>query len=298
MSEQKNIALLYFSRSARLEGRRKNWASRRPELNRAIASSLILRSTRTVRASGLPVFHYHEGNQKGQTFGERMANAFQEVFALGFEAVISVGNDSPELARTNWQDITARLAEGEYLLVHGGTSGIGTTAIMLASALGARVIATAGSAEKCALCESLGAIRAINYREEDFVEAAKEATGGHGADVILDMVGGDYIGRNYAAAAIEGRIVQIAFLRGARAEVDFTRLLMKRLTHTGSTLRARDIAFKAAIASALGDKVWPLLEAGRIRPIIDSTYPFLDAAKAHARMETNAHMGKIVLTFS
>ena len=206
----------------------------------------------------------------------------------------------PETFFTVWSNVydCARLAEGEYLLVHGGTSGIGTTAIMLASALGARVIATAGSAEKCALCESLGAIRAINYREEDFVEAAKEATGGHGADVILDMVGGDYIGRNYAAAAIEGRIVQIAFLRGARAEVDFTRLLMKRLTHTGSTLRARDIAFKAAIASALGDKVWPLLEAGRIRPIIDSTYPFLDAAKAHARMETNAHMGKIVLTFS
>ncbi|MCB1437646.1 MAG: NAD(P)H-quinone oxidoreductase [Rhodobiaceae bacterium] len=206
----------------------------------------------------------------------------------------------PETFFTVWSNVydRARLAEGEYLLVHGGTSGIGTTAIMLASALGARVIATAGSAEKCALCESLGAIRAINYREEDFVEAAKEATGGHGADVILDMVGGDYIGRNYAAAAIEGRIVQIAFLRGARAEVDFTRLLMKRLTHTGSTLRARDIAFKAAIASALGDKVWPLLEAGRIRPIIDSTYPFLDAAKAHARMETNAHMGKIVLTFS
>ncbi|HXK53313.1 MAG TPA: NAD(P)H-quinone oxidoreductase, partial [Hyphomicrobiales bacterium] len=201
----------------------------------------------------------------------------------------------PETFFTVWSNVydRARLAEGEYLLVHGGTSGIGTTAIMLASALGARVIATAGSAEKCALCESLGAIRAINYREEDFVEAAKEATGGHGADVILDMVGGDYIGRNYAAAAIEGRIVQIAFLRGARAEVDFTRLLMKRLTHTGSTLRARDIAFKAAIASALGDKVWPLLEAGRIRPIIDSTYPFLDAAKAHARMESSGHIGKI-----
>ena len=131
MSEQKNIALLYFSRSARLEGRRKNWASRRPELNRAIASSLILRSTRTVRASGLPVFHYHEGNQKGQTFGERMANAFQEVFALGFEAVISVGNDSPELARTNWQDITARLAEGECVIgpsLRGGAYLIGLTA--------------------------------------------------------------------------------------------------------------------------------------------------------------------------
>ena len=204
----------------------------------------------------------------------------------------------PETFFTVWSNLydRARLAEGEYLLIHGGTSGIGTTAIMLATALGARVIATAGSAEKCAMCEKLGAIRAINYREEDFVAATKEATGGHGADVILDMVGGDYVTRNYAAAAIEGRIVQIAFLHGPRAEVDFTRLMMKRLTHTGSTLRARDIAFKGRIATTLAERVWPLLDTGQIRPVIDSTFSLADAAKAHARMESSGHIGKIVLT--
>jgi len=190
------------------------------------------------------------------------------------------------------------LQPGEVLLVHGGSSGIGTTAIMLARAFGAVVIATAGSAEKCALCERLGAARAVNYREEDFVAAVAETTDGRGANVILDMVGGDYIERNYEAAAVEGRIVQIAFLRGAKAEVDFMRLMLKRLTHTGSTLRARDVAFKADIARALKAKVWPLLEAGTVRPVIDSTYPAEEAAQAHARMESNAHMGKIVLTFS
>lgn len=205
----------------------------------------------------------------------------------------------PETFFTVWSNVfdRGRLQPGEALLVHGGTSGIGTTAIMLCTALGSSVIATAGSDEKCALCERLGATRAINYAKEDFVAVVKEATGGHGADVILDMVGGDYIGRNYSAAAVEGRIVQIAFLRGARAEVDFMRLMLKRLTHTGSTLRARDVAFKAGIARALEATVWPLIAAGSVRPVVDSTYPAAEAAKAHARMETNAHMGKIVLTF-
>lgn len=204
----------------------------------------------------------------------------------------------PETFFTVWSNLYDRagLKPGEVLLVHGGTSGIGTTAIMLATTLGARVIATAGSAEKCAMCEKLGAIRAINYREEDFVAATKEASEGHGADVILDMVGGDYVARNYAAAAIEGRIVQIAFLHGPRAEVDFTRLMLKRLTHTGSTLRARDIAFKARVAAALAKHAWPLLDEGKIRPVIDSTFPLAQAAGAHARMESSNHIGKIVLT--
>lgn len=205
----------------------------------------------------------------------------------------------PETFFTVWSNVfeRGRLQPGEWLLVHGGSSGIGTTAIMLASALGAKVIATAGSAEKCAACERLGAVRAVNYRSEDFVAVCKEVTGGHGADVILDMVGGDYVARNYEAAAIEGRIVQIAFLHGDTAEVGFLRLMLKRLTHTGSTLRARDIAFKAGIARALEDRVWPLIEAGAIRPVIDSTYPARDAAAAHARLESGAHIGKIVLTF-
>jgi putative PIG3 family NAD(P)H quinone oxidoreductase len=205
----------------------------------------------------------------------------------------------PETFFTVWSNVFERgqLKPGEVLLVHGGSSGIGTTAIMLARALGSLVIATVGSAEKCALCERLGAARAVNYHEEDFVAVVNEVTDGHGADVILDMVGGDYIERNYAAAAVEGRIVQIAFLRGAKAEVDFLRVMLKRLTHTGSTLRARDVAFKAGIAKALEARVWPLIEAGTVRPVIDSTYPAEEAAKAHARMETNAHMGKIVLTF-
>jgi NADPH2:quinone reductase len=205
----------------------------------------------------------------------------------------------PETFFTVWSNVfeRGRLQPGEVLLVHGGSSGIGTTAIMLARALGSLVIATAGSTEKCALCERLGAARAVNYRDEDFVAAVNQVTDGHGADVILDMVGGDYIERNYAAAAVEGRIVQIAFLRGAKAEVDFLRLMLKRLTHTGSTLRARDVAFKAEIAEALEARVWPLIEAGAVRPVIDSTFPAEEANKAHARMETNAHMGKIVLTF-
>ncbi|HSM20545.1 MAG TPA: NAD(P)H-quinone oxidoreductase, partial [Hyphomicrobiales bacterium] len=206
----------------------------------------------------------------------------------------------PETFFTVWSNVfeRGRLQPGEVLLVHGGSSGIGTTAIMLARALGSLVVATAGSAEKCALCEKLGAARAVNYREEDFVAAVKEATDGRGADVILDMVGGDYIGRNYKAAAAEGRIVQIAFLRGAKAEVDFLPLMLKRLVHTGSTLRARDVTFKAGIARALEERVWPLIEAGSVRPVIDSTFPAEQAAQAHARMETNAHMGKIVLTFA
>ena len=179
--------------------------------------------------------------------------------------------------------------------MHGGSSGIGTTAIQLAKAFGARVIATAGSAEKCEACRKLGADVAVNYKSEDFVAATKAATGGKGADVILDMVGGDYIERNYEAAAVDGRIVQIAFLASPKATVNFLRLMMKRLTHTGSTLRARSIADKGAIARAVEEHVLPLIAAGKVRPLMDSTFPLAQAAAAHARMEASAHIGKIVL---
>jgi len=204
----------------------------------------------------------------------------------------------PETFFTVWHNVfeRGRLIAGEFLLVHGGTSGIGTTAIQLATAFGARVITTAGSAEKCAACLELGAIRAIDYLKEDFVAAVRETTGGHGADLILDMVGGDYIDRNFEAAAVDGRIVQIAFLNGSIAEVDFQRLMVKRLTLTGSTLRARSVAFKAGLAAALEREVWPLLAAGRVRPRIDSTFPLTEAAEAHRRMEQSGHIGKIVLT--
>ncbi|MFN3672508.1 MAG: NAD(P)H-quinone oxidoreductase [Bosea sp. (in: a-proteobacteria)] len=204
----------------------------------------------------------------------------------------------PETYFTVWTNVfqRGRLQSGESFMVHGGTSGIGTTAIQLAKAFGATVIATAGSPEKCQACRDLGADHAINYRDEDFVAGAKAATGGRGVDLILDMVGGDYISRNYDAAAESGRIVQIAFLNGPKAEVDFRRLMMKRLTHTGSTLRPRTIAEKAAIAAELQAKVWPLIEAGRCKPVMFKTFPLAQAAAAHALMESNAHIGKIVLT--
>ena len=203
----------------------------------------------------------------------------------------------PETFFTVWHNTfeRGRLQAGEALLVHGGSSGIGTTAIQLAKAFGARVIATAGSAEKCEACRKLGADVAVNYKSEDFVAATKAATGGKGADVILDMVGGDYIERNYEAAAVDGRIVQIAFLASPKATVDFLRLMMKRLTHTGSTLRARSIADKGAIARAVEEHVLPLIAAGKARPLMDSTFPLAQAAAAHARMESSAHIGKIVL---
>jgi NADPH2:quinone reductase len=204
----------------------------------------------------------------------------------------------PETFFTVWHNVFERgkLKGGETLLVHGGSSGIGTTAIMLAKANDARVIVTAGSKEKCDACLALGADRAINYRTEDFVAATKQATDGKGADVILDMVGGDYIERNYEAAAIDGRIVQIAFQGSSNATVNFLRIMLKRLTHTGSTLRSRSVAEKAAIAAAIEQHVWPLIAAGRVKPVIHRTFPLAEAATAHALMESSSHIGKIVLT--
>src|SRR4051812_7957312 len=204
----------------------------------------------------------------------------------------------PETFFTVWHNVfeRGRLQSGETLLVHGGTSGIGTTAIQLAKAFGAKVITTAGSAEKCEAARKLGADLAINYKTEDFVAATKAFTGGKGADVILDMIGGDYIERNYEAAAVEGRIVQIAFQASPKATVNFSRLMLKRLHHTGSTLRSRSVEDKGAIAGAVEAKVLPLIAAGRVKPVIDSTFPLREAAAAHARMESSAHIGKIVLT--
>jgi NADPH2:quinone reductase len=204
----------------------------------------------------------------------------------------------PETFFTVWHNVFERgaLKAGETLLVHGGSSGIGTAAIQFAKATGARVITTAGTPEKCQACRALGADVAINYKDEDFVAATKAATHGRGADVILDMVGGDYIERNYEAAAVEGRVVQIAFAGSPKATVDFRRIMLKRLTHTGSTLRARSVEDKGAIARAVERYVLPLIAAGRVRPVIDSTFPLAQAALAHARMESSAHIGKIVLT--
>jgi len=204
----------------------------------------------------------------------------------------------PETFFTVWYNTFERggLKAGETLLVHGGSSGIGTAAIQLAKAFGAKVITTAGSDEKCAACRKLGADLAVNYKTEDFVAATKAATDGKGADVILDMVGGDYIERNYEAAAVEGRVVQIAFQGSPKATVDFRRIMLKRLTHTGSTLRARSVADKGMIARAVEQHVLPLLASGRVRPVMDSSFALRQAAAAHARMETSAHIGKIVLT--
>lgn len=202
----------------------------------------------------------------------------------------------PETFMTVWTNVFERAAlnAGETFLVHGGSSGIGTTAIQLAATLGARVMTTAGSAEKCQACLDLGAERAVNYREEDFVDVAKDFGKG-GIDVILDMVGGDYIQRNIKAAAPDGRIVNIAFLQGAKVEVNFMPLMLKRLTLTGSTLRSQSIARKADIVRQLKTTVWPLLEAGRIKPVIFETLPLRDAAAAHTLMESSRHIGKIML---
>lgn len=203
----------------------------------------------------------------------------------------------PETFFTVWNNVFDRcgLQEGESFLVHGGSSGIGTTAIQLAHAFGARVLATAGSAEKCRVCEELGAERAINYREEDFVTVVKDVTDG-GVNVILDMVGGDYIQRNIKAASPDGRICNIAFLNGSSAEINLMPVMLKRLTVTGSTLRAMPVVFKAAIAENLQTKVWPLIEAGDVKPVMHATFPLADAAEAHRLMESNQHIGKIVLT--
>ncbi|MGH8855049.1 MAG: NAD(P)H-quinone oxidoreductase [Telluria sp.] len=203
----------------------------------------------------------------------------------------------PETFFTVWSNVfdRARLAPGETLLVQGGSSGIGVTAIQLARALGHRVFATAGSDEKCRACEALGAERGINYRTEDFAAVVKELTGGKGVDVILDMVGGDYLPREIDCLADDGRIALIALLGGARAEIDLGQVLRRRLHISGSTLRPRPVAFKAAIARSLRERVWPLFEQGALKPVIYRTFPLAQAGEAHALMESSTHVGKIVL---
>jgi len=204
----------------------------------------------------------------------------------------------PETFFTVWHNVFERgaLAAGEVFLVHGGTSGIGTTAIQLAKAFGAFVIATAGSDEKCAACLKLGADLAVNYRTQDFADEVRAKAPGKGADVILDMVGGAYTARNLRSLKADGRLVNIAFLQGAKVEIDLMPVMLKRLTLTGSTLRIRDSAFKAGLAAALLQRVWPLLEAGTIKPVIDRVLPLNGAAEAHRHMESSRHIGKIVLT--
>lgn len=204
----------------------------------------------------------------------------------------------PETFFTVWTNVfeRARLKDGESLLVHGGSSGIGTTAIQIANRLGARVIVTAGSDEKCQACLHLGAERAVNYRDEDFVEAAREFSGGHGVDVVLDMVGGDYIPRNIKALAADGRLVNIAFLRGSTIELNFMTVMLKRLTLSGSTLRPQSVKRKGEIAAALRERVWPLIARGEIKPVIHATFPLANATEAHRLMESSQHIGKIMLT--
>ena len=201
----------------------------------------------------------------------------------------------PETCFTVWHNVFERagLQSGEVFLVHGGTSGIGTTAIQMARAFGARVFATAGSTEKCQVCVDLGAEQAFNYHEEDFVAGVKDVAGG--ANVILDMIGGDYIQKNIRACAFQGRIVSIAFLRGSKTEVDFNPVMLKQLVLTGSTLRSQPLANKARIAAALREQVWPLLTDGTIKPLIHATFPLDQASESHRLMESNAHIGKILL---
>jgi len=210
---------------------------------------------------------------------------------------IATAGAIPETFFTVWTNVfqRGRLQPDESILVHGGSSGIGTTAIQLAKARGSRVFATAGSTEKCAACERLGAERCINYRDEDFVTAVRALTGGRGVDVILDMIGGDYFARNIDALAMEGRLVEIATLHGVKAEVNIQTIMGRRLTITGSTLRPRPIADKAAIASELRQQVWPLLESGAVKPIIHASFPLREAAEAHRVMESSSHIGKLLL---
>jgi NADPH:quinone reductase len=223
-----------------------------------------------------------------------------EPHALPVPAALSMveAGAMPETFFTCWQNMFMRadVKSGDWVLVHGGTSGIGTTAIMLAKAFGGKVVTTAGSAEKCAAAKKLGADVAVNYKTEDFVAITKEATGGKGANLIVDIVGGDYVDRNYDAAAEQGTIAQVSFTGGPKATANFGNLMRKRLIHTGSTLRPRTVAEKAAIARGIEERVWPLVASGKIRPVIDSTFPLAKASEAHARMESGQHIGKIVLT--
>lgn len=257
----------------------------------------------TVVACGRSVERWHEGDEvcalvSGGGYAEYCVAPDVQCLPIpkGLD-VVSAGG-VPETFFTVWMNVFDRghLRDGESFLVHGGASGIGTTAIQMARAFGARVFATAGTDEKCDACERLGAERAINYKKEDFVAAALALTGGRGVDVILDMVGAPYFARNLDLLAVEGRLLQIAVMHGVKAEISLVRLLRQRLTITGSVLRARTVDEKGAIARAVERTVWPLVEAGKIRPIVHATFAFRQAAEAHRLMESGSHIGKILLT--
>ena len=259
----------------------------------------------TVVALGAEVTGWHEGDAvcalvAGGGYAEYCVAPAPQCLPVPKGVALVDAAGLPETFFTVWTNVfdRGRLAAGQSFLVHGGSSGIGTTAIQLARAFGARVFATAGSPEKCAVCRDLGAERAIDYRQEDFVAVLKEATQGRGVDVILDMVGGPYVEKNLRSLALEGRLVQIAFLQGSKVTLDLAHLMVRRQTITGSTLRPRPVAEKAAIARNLRDKVWPLIEAGKVRPVIDRTFPLAEAAAAHRLMESSAHIGKILLRTS
>ena len=256
----------------------------------------------TIAALGPGVAEWHEGDQvcalvAGGGYAEYCIAPAPQCLPVprGLSLIDAAG--LPETFFTVWSNVfdRGRLAAGDSFLVHGGSSGIGTTAIQLAHAFGARVFATAGSPEKCAVCVELGAERAIDYRQEDFTAIVKEATQGRGVDVILDMVGGSYVEKNLRALAVEGRLVQIAFLQGSKVTLDLAHVMVRRQTITGSTLRPRPVADKAAIAGRLREKVWPLIEAGKVRPVIDRSFPLAEAAAAHQLMESSRHIGKILL---
>ncbi len=257
----------------------------------------------TIVALGDNVSHLHEGDKvcalvTGGGYAEYCLASAALSLPLPNGLSFTEAAALPETFFTVWSNVfdRARLQPGETLLVHGGSSGIGTTAIQLAKAFGANVIVTAGSQAKCDFCRQLGADAAIDYNEQDFVEEIKRLTGNKGADVILDMIGGDYFPRNLKCIADDGRLVQIAIQQGAKAEINLWSVMIKRITITGSTLRARDDAFKAAIAANLQQKVWPLLTSGKIKPVIHSTFALTEAALAHQLMESSQHIGKIILT--
>jgi NADPH2:quinone reductase len=257
----------------------------------------------TITQVGPNVHDWHTGDQvcalvAGGGYAEYCAAPAPQCLPIPRGMDLTHAAAVPETFFTVWTNVFERgkLAPGESVLIHGGSSGIGTTAIQLARAFGARVFATAGTAEKCAACEALGAERAVNYRDTDFVQAVREATGGRGVDVVLDMVGGEYVQRNIDLLAMEGRLVQIAQLGGSKSQINTTPILQRRLTLTGSTLRPRSVAEKAAIARAVHANVWPLLESGSVRVLVHAAYPLADAAEAHRVMESSAHIGKLVLT--
>jgi NADPH2:quinone reductase len=256
----------------------------------------------TIASCGPGAARWHEGDEvcalvSGGGYAEYCVAPDVQCLPIPSNVDVASAAGMPETFFTVWTNVfdRGRLRAGELFLVHGGASGIGTTAIQMARALGARVFATAGSDEKCVACERLGAERAINYRTEEFAATLMSLTGGNGIDVILDMVGGPYFARNIDLLALEGRLLQIAVLHGAKAEINLVRLLRQRITITGSTLRSRSVEEKGAIANAVEKAVWPLVEAGKIRPIVYATFPLKQAAEAHRLMESGSHIGKILL---